>query len=119
MDSTRYAEYGRRETSASPHVSTATPTPVTVTLMDAQDNRIAHAVLGNTLSTPNDPRSTSVFVRKDDSARVWLATGNLQVETDPLAWVNRTILDIPREHIQEAVIVSKPEEQLVDRKSVV
>src|SRR3546814_19238405 len=77
---------------------------------------MAHVVLGNTLSTPNDPRSTSIFVRRDDSARVWLTTGNLQIETDPLAWVNRTILDTPREHIQDAAIVSQPAGQPAIRR---
>src|SRR3546814_9332375 len=113
---TLFRSYGLSGINHLAQTATAAATPVTVTLTDGQGKRMAHVVLGNTLSTPNDPRSTSIFVRRDDSARVWLATGNLQIETDPLAWVNRTILDIPREHIQEAVIVSKQEEQLVIRQ---
>ncbi|MCL6609264.1 MAG: DUF4340 domain-containing protein [Geminicoccaceae bacterium] len=88
-----------------------------VVLEDAQGRAIASVVVGKTRYGAFGPGRGAVYVRRGDEPRAWLADRRIEVPAEPLDWVDRQILDIPREAIAsvtlrpgtgEEVVIAKP-----------
>jgi len=88
-----------------------------VVLADAQGREIASVVVGKTRYGAFGPGRGAVYVRRGDEPRAWLADRRIEVPAEPLDWVDRQILDIPREAIAsvtlrpgtaEEVVIAKP-----------
>lgn len=90
---------GKAPDAANPDAPAAT-TPTLVTLKDAGGNTLASLIVGTVKwgggTTPQ------VYVRKVGDAQSWLAEGRLDVPGEPLGWVERQILNIPRERVRNA-----------------
>jgi len=64
-----------------------------------------------------DSRSGSgTYVRRAEEAQTWLASGNLSVEQDTVAWLEREIMDIPTERLQQVTIRHPDDDTLVATK---
>jgi hypothetical protein len=48
--------------------------------------------------------ATSTYVRKVGDAQSWLASGDLSVAADPMTWVDRTIMNVAANRIQQVSI---------------
>lgn len=83
--------------------STETPPtqPTLVTLKDAQGATLASLIVG----TQKWGTPPTVFVRKADDPQSWLVEGELQVPTDSIEWIDRQVLNIPRERIKSVSVV--------------
>lgn len=70
-----------------------------VQLLDANGGELASVIVGNARSG-----SAGVFVRKDGEDQVYLCKGALSVDTTPTSWIEREILRLDAERVQEVVI---------------
>lgn len=75
--------------------------PTLITLKDDKGATLASVILG-TQKWGNTP---SIFVRKEGDKQSWLAEGRLEVPTDPMQWIERQVLNIPRDRIKSVSIV--------------
>ena len=48
--------------------------------------------------------ATGTYVRRVNEAQSWLASGDLSVQADPMSWVNRQILNVPANRVQQVTI---------------
>jgi hypothetical protein len=48
--------------------------------------------------------ATGTYVRKVDDAQSWLVSGDLTVQADPLSWIDRQIMNVPANRIQQVTI---------------
>jgi len=87
-----------------------------VTLTDANGGAIASVIVGNRRAGTGDP---SHYVRVADSDQSWLVTGDLTLSEDSSTWLNKKIVEVPRERIRavetlhpdmEEVFVARPSE---------
>ena len=89
-----------------------------VSLTDANGGAIAAVIVGNRRAGAGDP---SFYVRVADSDQSWLVSGDLTLSEDAGAWLDKQILELPRERIQavktlhpdmEEVFVARPSEDV-------
>lgn len=104
---TLYARLGVQDPASStpkPPASADEPPPTEPTLVvlkDAAGDVVASVILG----TQKWGTPPTLFVRKVDDKQSWLVEGDLQVPTEAMDWVERQILNIPRERIQSVEVV--------------
>jgi len=88
-----------------------------VTLTDANGSAIAAVIVGNRRAGAGDP---SYYVRVADSDQSWLVSGDLTLSEDSGAWLDKKILELPRDRIRavltlhpdmEEVFVARPSEE--------
>ena len=48
--------------------------------------------------------ATGTYVRRVDDTQSWLASGDLSVQADPLSWIDRQIMNVPANRIQQVTI---------------
>ncbi len=75
-----------------------------VTLRDADGNVLAEVVLGKRKFSLYGPGKAGMYVRLADSNQAWLADRAIEVPDEPLDWLERKILELPKEQIAEAVL---------------
>ena len=68
-----------------------------VTLTDANGGAIAAVIVGKLRAGAGDP---SCYVRVADSDQSWLVSGDLTVSEGSDSWLDKQILELPRERIQ-------------------
>ncbi len=68
-----------------------------VSLTDANGGAITAVIIGNRRAGAGDP---SFYVRVADSEQSWLVSGDLTISEDSGAWLDKQILELPRERIQ-------------------
>lgn len=74
-------------------------TSVLVTLSDAAGAPMAQLIVGRRRVRMAGNLPEAVHVRRPGETQTWLAEGTLRVDTDPMLWLDRDILDIRRERI--------------------
>ncbi len=79
-------------------------TALKLSLQDAQQQSIASRLIGKTSPNQGESGRFAVYVRKPESAQTWLAVSNVQVESDPLAWVERSLLALDRQRIRQVTL---------------
>jgi hypothetical protein len=88
---------------------------VRVTLQDGSEQVIASLVVGQRAGTAG--RQSRRYVRREGEARSWLARGTLEVQADPLGWLDRQIMRLGMDRIAsvsvthpdgECLLVSRP-----------
>jgi hypothetical protein len=92
------------ETPPSMNPEEAPPTqPTLVTLKDDKGATLASVIIGTQKWGNNG--GSSIFVRKAGEQQSWLAEGRLEVPTDAMQWIERQVLNIPRDRIKNVVIL--------------
>jgi hypothetical protein len=69
-------------------------TSTLVRVLDGAGHPIAALVAGHSRVRPQASAPEDVYVRRPDENQSWLAEGKLDVDSDPLAWLDRDIMDI-------------------------
>lgn len=110
QDDPPYEEYGVAESGQSINKA------VHVTAQTVEGEALANVTVGHRLSVPGDITRTNVFVRRDRDPRVWLADSDLQPSTDPLSWLWRDIVNVPKTQIADVTTVGTKGQEIVIRK---
>jgi len=72
----------------------------------------ASLLIGKSKPAKTDTGLSEIYVRKPGDAQSWLVLGNLRLETDPLAWLNKTVFQFAPERVQ-AVTLARSQEKLI------
>lgn len=72
-----------------------------IAFRDANGDVIADLVVGNLHSVPGAAGMSAVYLREAGGREVWLVEGDLHVSAEPMDWINRALLAIPKENIYE------------------
>lgn len=75
-----------------------------VILRDAQGETLAEVVLGKRRFSLYGPGKAGMYVRLVNSNQAWLADRAIDLPDEPIDWLERKILDLPKERIAEAVL---------------
>lgn len=87
-------------------------------LLDGQGNELAHLFVGKTRYGLFGPGRGGVYVRRAQDERAWLLDRRIEVPEEPIDWVERQFVDIPRAQIARVVLRPGREDQIViQRKS--
>ena len=81
-----------------------------ITLKDSTGKEIAAVILGNPKYGGQGvvgSGSSGVYVRKPGDKQSWLAMGTVELQREPIGWLESTFADIKRERIK-SVVVSHP-----------
>jgi hypothetical protein len=76
-----------------------------ITASDAKGTILAEIIAGRRRIDQLGGGSDGVYVRKPGQAQSWLARGTLQVDGDTAQWLDRNIVDLPRDKVKEAVLI--------------
>lgn len=88
-----------------------------ITLRSQAGEKLARLIFGNQFSVRAGPQKAMTFMRRNGDPRVWLADSNLEVITDPLAWLDHKIVNLSRQYVAEVIISDPTGEKLVIRRS--
>lgn len=81
-------------------------TSTLVSVRDAAGNPIAALVVGHSRVRTEGNVPEDVYVRRPDETQTWLAEGKVDVDTDPLTWLDRAIMDIKPARIASVSVAS-------------
>lgn len=70
-----------------------------LTVKDGQGSTIAALILGRRRIRTAGNLPEAIYIRRPGENRTWLAEGSLRVDSDPLLWVEREVLDIKRQRV--------------------
>ncbi|MBK7403986.1 MAG: DUF4340 domain-containing protein [Phycisphaerales bacterium] len=101
-DSARYARLGLGD-------PTEENDAVSVELKDASGGQIARVILGNEVAGGS---SSQRYVRVASDPQTWLAEGKASPATDPMQWVDRELIRIPRDRVTR-VTITHPDGEVV------
>ena len=85
-------------------------------VLDANGAPIAELIVGRRRMRVQGNVPESVYVRRPNEAQAWLAEGRLPLDSDPNLWIDRDIVNIPRERVRVAAITREGEPPLVLRR---
>jgi hypothetical protein len=88
-----------------------------VTLRDTQGRVLAEVVLGKRKFSLYGPGKAGMYVREADSHQAWLADRAIDIPDEPLDWLERKILELPKEQIAEIVLQPETPEAVILRRS--
>lgn len=76
-----------------------------VTLKDAGGKDVAAVLVGNTgdAGAPGS-RDGSLYVRRVGEAQSYQVSGSLTLETDPMSWVDKTVLQLERNRVKSVTV---------------
>jgi hypothetical protein len=83
-----------------------------VSVSDAQDKPIVALIVGHSRSRGQSGLPDQIFVRRPAEAQSWLAEGRLQIDGDPLMWLDRDIVNI--DHTKIAAVSSSRGHQQIE-----
>jgi hypothetical protein len=75
-----------------------------VTVSDAKGTLLGELIAGKRQVDLLGGGTDGIYVRKPGDAQSWLARGTLELADDSTDWLDRGILDVPREKVKEMVI---------------
>jgi hypothetical protein len=110
------ADYLSNHVSGTEHTS-GPGRPVIVRLFAPEKEILAAAMVGHEITVPDDGVHARVLLRREHEQREWLAYPAFRVETDPGAWLNRGLLNVPREHVARLVSIAADGAQIVLERS--
>jgi hypothetical protein len=90
-------------------------TSTLVRVADASGHPIAAVITGHTRVRTEGNLPPQVYVRRPDQNQTWLAEGRLDVDTDPLSWLDRDIMDIKPARIASVGIANGDAHMLLAR----
>ena len=83
-----------------------------VTVLDKAGSHLAQATLGYAVSVPGDARKL-LAARREDSSRIWMVDGNIKIPGMPVDWLERDLVDIPRDAVAKFTIVPPNDRSVV------
>lgn len=75
-----------------------------IVLSDAQGKEIAALLVGKTRYGLFGPGRGAVYVRRVGEPRAWLADRRIELPEEPVGWVDKEIVDLPRDSISRVVL---------------
>jgi hypothetical protein len=90
---------------------------VGVRLLSEQDELLAGAIIGHEVTLPRSSDPDRMLVRREHGKRAWLATPTLRIEANLRAWLQRDIVDIPRQRVKRLLMVSSGGDRITLRHS--
>lgn len=84
-----------------------------VVLSDANGSVILSLIVGKTRYGVFGPGRGGVYARRADEQRAWLLDRRIEVPEEPIDWIERRILDVPRDQVARVVLRPGTGEQLV------
>ncbi len=105
----QFAKLGVDDPIAPPPESADKPVPQStlVTLRNGDGKEIASIILGNPKYAGQGvvgSGAPGVYIRKPGDKQSWLATGQVEVPREPIAWLESTFADIKRDRIKSVVV---------------
>lgn len=76
-----------------------------VTLKEASGAEVLSAVIGKVRVGRGGSSGDGVYVRRANENQTWLAKGRVALERGDVNWMERTIVDVPRERVASATLV--------------
>lgn len=101
---------------ASPDAPPAEGTPTLVTLKNEKGEAVLSVIVGNTKWNADGSNAPGVYVRKAGEKQSWLAKpavsagaggGAIDLPTEALGWIERTVVNIARDRIARASVTHK------------
>lgn len=80
-------------------VTVAGGTSQLLTVTDAQGATIAELIVGRRRIRTAGNLPEAIYVRRPGESRTYLAEGALRLDTDPMLWVEREVLDVKRQRV--------------------
>lgn len=80
-------------------VTVAGGTSQKLTVKDGQGGTIAELIVGRRRIRTAGNLPEAIYVRRPGESRTYLAEGALRLDTDPMLWVEREVLDIKRQRV--------------------
>lgn len=71
-----------------------------VRLETADGDVVAEAVIGKRVHVFTGGREAGTYLRRPGDGHAWLASGSLEVATNPTSWLQNHILDVPADTVQ-------------------
>jgi hypothetical protein len=90
---------------------------VRVRLLSSDNDVIAGAIIGHEITVPGKTDQARMLVRRESGKQTWLASPVVRIETDPRAWLEREILNVPRERVTRMVSVTSNGDRIVLERS--
>jgi hypothetical protein len=84
-----------------------------VTLKDTGGADLLSVVVGKVRVGRGGASGDGVYVRKASENQTWLAKGRLSLERGDVNWVDRVVIDVPRERVAKATLVQPDGAKLV------
>ncbi|MBX3359590.1 MAG: DUF4340 domain-containing protein [Phycisphaeraceae bacterium] len=104
-----YSKIGVQDPGAEPATEAAAAAGgALITLRDDKGQELASLIVG----TAKFGQVPEVFVRKAGEAQSWLAQGSVDVPSEPMAWVDRQIMNVSRERVHTASVQHPDGERL-------
>ncbi|MBX3380629.1 MAG: DUF4340 domain-containing protein [Phycisphaeraceae bacterium] len=79
-----------------------------VEIKDASGKALGSLIIGNAAeignATLDRPMESGQFVRRPGSTQSWLTRGTIYVDAEPMNWIDRKIVGVPRERIKRATV---------------
>lgn len=85
---------------------------VRVALFGAQTELFADVLVGRTRFGRQGNAGDGTFVRRAEEDQVWFVQGRVGVEREPAKWLEKRIVDVARERVAKAVVVTADGERL-------
>lgn len=86
-------------------------------LVDGRGETIARLYVGKTRYGLFGPGRGGVYVRRAEDSRAWLLDRRIEVPEEPLDWIERQIVDLPRTQIARVVLRPDREDRLAIRRT--
>lgn len=75
-----------------------------VTLKDAGGGDLVSVVVGKVRVGRGGSSGDGVYVRKANENQTWLAKGRISLERGDVSWLDRVVIDVPRERVAKAIL---------------
>ncbi len=87
-----------------------------VTLRDAEGTTLATLAVGTSVSAPGTTLQPMTAVARPDEQNIWLVHGEFQLATEPVAWVDNQITDIPPQRLATLAVTAPDGKRLALRR---
>jgi hypothetical protein len=84
-----------------------------VVLSDANGAEIVSVIVGKTRYGLFGPGRGGVYARRAGEARAWLLDRRIEIPEEPIGWIERRIVDVPREQVARVVLRAGTAEEVV------
>jgi hypothetical protein len=84
-------------------VTVAGGTSQLLAVKDASGGTIAELIVGRRRIRTAGNLPEAIYIRRPGETRTYLAEGSLRIDTDPLLWVEREVLDIKRQRVARVI----------------